>query len=371
MSVRHILSLVCILTVYLSVILLVKPHVFTFTYPSALTETYLRSQDIFDYTGSRRVILSDSEIHLAAGYLYTTGGDPSYYNFQHPPLIKYFFGIATRLFNRPLLVQLFFGITLLLLTYQLAWLYSKKISVPLIACLLLAIDPLMIDLTSQALLDLGLAVFVLAYVITFLYTPRSTILSGMWLGCIALSKFWTVAAFFFCFSFAYQKYIAKTFELRGQLISLITAAGFFALGYLPAFVIHHGQFNLFIFQMKTLNYWLHHSTANIPGNTFIMFVSGHFSNWWSHPRFTSIRPWSPLWPLAGLATIYHAYSSFTAVNPSRMHLVSFLPLAYLLYLNLQAPFPRYFITLLPFIYLCLAFKLSQIPARINVLHSKK
>ena len=47
------------------------------------------SQDIPHEVAGKRLFLSDSEIHIASGYLYALGNNPITFNFQHPPFIKY------------------------------------------------------------------------------------------------------------------------------------------------------------------------------------------------------------------------------------------------------------------------------------------
>lgn len=354
---KFFLYLLIPLTTYLFLLLATHPQIFSYTYPPTITETYLRSQDIFDYTGNRRVILSDSEIHMASGLLYAQGADPSYYNFQHPPLIKYLFGFSILLFNNPFIIQILFGLGLIAFTFTLSYRLFHHLPSATMASMLLAIDPLLLDLSSQALLDLGLAFFCLAYIHDLIFKPKNFIAHGTVLGLIALSKFWAVALFFFIFPQLYKLISRQKINLLFILKSLCVTALVFLLGYTASFITHRGLFNLPFAQLKILKYWLHHSSASLLGNSLLLFLTGHFYNWWSQPPFSLAQPWSLIWPLSLITTLLQIRPR-PYFSPSKFPL--YLPLAYLLYLSLQAPFPRYFILIIPFLYIFLAKTLMDL-----------
>lgn len=113
---RHALVIMTVLIVYLVRLTLSDLSIFSYQIPVDLTEKYLRSQDI-PHEVHGRIFLSDSDIHIAAAKQYALGADPTKYNFQHPPFIKYLYGFAYLLWGNPLLAQVVLGMILLIGTY--------------------------------------------------------------------------------------------------------------------------------------------------------------------------------------------------------------------------------------------------------------
>ena len=97
-TIKHFTLIFIALSLYYSIIAITKPVVLNYQFHDRLIQQYLRSQDI-THDVAMRSFLSDSDIHIAAGFLYASGADPAEYNFQHPPFIKYLFGVSILIFN--------------------------------------------------------------------------------------------------------------------------------------------------------------------------------------------------------------------------------------------------------------------------------
>lgn len=320
-----------------------------------LIKLYLRSQDIPDLASNKkRVFLSDGQIHTAAGYLYVKGAAPTDYNFQHPPLIKYLFGISTLWLQNPLFVQLVFALILVALTYLLAFRLTHNLIVSSLATILLSTDPLMANLVAQPLLDLGQATFLLLYVYLSLGKRPRPLLIGLALGAAAASKFWA-GALFFAASVNLYRLINKKLALKVLALELLVAATVFNSAYLATYLNLHGRFNIVFWQLKTLKYWFHHSTSSVPMASFLMFTTGVFKPWWNRAALNFADVWSVLWPLSLAWCSYESAKRILAKRFDRLALVLALPLLYLVYLGFQAPFGRYFILILPYTYLGLSY----------------
>lgn len=329
------------------------PQVFSYKFNQNLVRDYLRSQDINDPLGliKDRIILSDSDIYIASGYLYAKGGDPTNYNFQHPPLIKYLFGFSVLLTGNPLYVQIIFGLTLLFLTYFLGTKLLKNQIFSFVGTGLLLIDPVFGGMMNQALLDLGQAVFALGYVILMLFFPESFILQGIVLGLFAASKFWSTAALIVVLIFAFKLLIRKEkISIKRSGLSFVVAFVVFSLTYLKSFISAGGFFNIFFFLAKDLRFMLAHNSAVSFGGPVILFITGFFAPWWQS-GVVRATDYSFLWPISLLALIFMALK--TKIRDIKSFVFLF-PATYLLLLSTQVPFTRYFIIILPFTYLGLA-----------------
>ena len=154
-------------------LLISKPKIFSYKFNPALLKKYLCSQDMIKEPPCKRVFISDGEIYLSSGYLYAKGKDPTEYNFEVAPLIKYMYGYAILFFGNPFIVQIIFGILFLVLTYFFGLKFTKSSEIPLLACIFLILDPLFLTLSSTILLDMGQGVFLLLYLILMLYYQKN------------------------------------------------------------------------------------------------------------------------------------------------------------------------------------------------------
>jgi hypothetical protein len=349
-----------LITLAFCVLLIIKyPQAVSYKFNQNLVHDYLRSQDINDPLGliKDRIILSDSDIYIATGYLYAKGEDPTNYNFQHPPLVKYLFGFSTLLTGNPFYVQIFFGLTLLFLTYFLGTKLFKNTAVSLVGAGLLLIDPVFGGMMYQALLDLGQAVFALAYVILMLFYPESYIMQGLILGLFAASKFWSTAALIVILIFVFKLFIRKEkINMRKTGLSFVIAFLVFSLTYLKSFTAAAGSFNIFFFLAKDLRFMLAHNSAGSFGGPVILFITGFFAPWWQKGVVRAMD-YSFLWPVGLLGSIFLALK--TKIRDIKAF-VFLIPATYLLLTSTQVPFTRYFIIILPFIYLSLADLLKKL-----------
>lgn len=334
------------------------PQIFRYKIPTTLVHDYLRSQDIEDPKGliHDRIYLSDSDIYIGSGYLYATGSDPSSLNL-HPPLIKYLFGFSTFLTGNPFLVQILFGLGLLMLTYFLGTKLFRSPLAALGAVFFMMLDPVFAGMMDWALLDLGQAFFALGYLVSLFFFPGSWVLSGVALGLFASSKFWTTAVIFTVLVYAYKFIIRKEKpNFRGIGLSFLMGLTVFSLTYIVSFVNAGGMFNILEYQGRVLRFMLTHNSAASIGGPIILFLTGNFIPWWGTGGILRAPDWSLLWPMGLVSGIILSVRTKLGDLKAFFYLV---PCAYLLLSITQVPFTRYFIIILPFIYLSFANFLVQ------------
>jgi len=339
-----------------------KKEIFYYQFSYETVKRYLCSQDIPYEVNCERVFVSDDEIHIGAGYLYAKGADPAVINFQHMPLIAYLYGFTSIYLKNPYLLEIFFGILYLFLSYFIAFKIFKKRIISILTCLFLLIDPLFFDISSQASYELGQAVFAMLYFYSLLFL-KNPIISGIFLGLFATSKYYGAAIFFVLFLNLYL-FLKKDFFWKNFFTHFLVAFIVFCLVYIKTFINHKFLFNIFFFQLKLLKYWINHSITNLPFASIILFLTGFFKKWWEDYRFTWINTWTLLWPISFFTELY-LLRNFMKIKKFNLRkidvkiLVFALPIIYLLYLGSQAPFARYFIIFLPFSYMSLSYFLTQ------------
>lgn len=350
---KDLLIVGIIAILYIFLLLVFKRNIFSFQFDKRLLDRYFVSQDI-PHEVKGRLFLSDGEIYMATGYLYATGSDPTQFNFEHPPLIKYLFGLSIKLFDNPYYVQIVFGILFIFFTYFLGLKIFKRRLIPSLACLLILIDPLFLDVSSQPLLDLGQSVFMLAYTFTIFYLPSNFILQGITLALFAGTKFW-VTPLFFVFLYAAYNYYKKKFNLKIFFLHLFVAFVVYSFLYLKTFIDREGNFNIVFFMLKVLKYRLVHNTSSFFGSSILLFTTGFFKSWWGNRDFMIGNIWFFLWPVSLVVGTIQGFISVLKKKITIQNLIALTPLLYLIFLGVQAPFPRYFLTILPFLYLTLAY----------------
>ena len=355
MKVNNFLIAFLIATTYLFSLFLYKQNPFEYKFDNTLVNKYYLSQDITYEPSGKRLFLSDDEIHIAAGYLYAKGADPTLLNFQHPPFIKYLFGYSTLLFNNPYIVQVAMSFSLLMITFQLGLRTFKKWEVGLVGAMLLAVDPLFISFSTRALLDLGQTVLLLSYVLLVLYFPKRIISQGLVLGLLFGSKFWAGSLFFLGLFTAYKLY-SKQFIWKEYIKQIAIGAVVFSLTYFRTFINNSGLFNIVFFELKTLKYWFAHSVSSNFGSSVELFLLGNMRSWWGDGSMVREALWSPIWPLALVVSLTMSIKEVikTKWKIKREFMIYLVPIAYLAYLSIQAPFVRYFIVILPFLYISLS-----------------
>jgi hypothetical protein len=139
-----------------------------------------------------------------------------------------------------------------------------------------------------------------------------------------------------------------------------------------------------------IKFWINHSITNLPFASVLLFLTGIFKKWWDNQEFTFSHLYSILWPISFFASLSLIKKNFVfnrkeikkllknknsifntigekieflwgvVYKKSDLKLLIFAigPL-YLLYLGPQAPFVRYFVIVLPFFYLSLAYFLKE------------
>lgn len=351
---KHLALVLPVLAIYLAILVFFHPRVFTYRFDHEIVDRYFCSQDIPYEPPCPRVWLSDEELHIAAGYLYAKGHDPAVIDFQHMPFVATLYGFSIVLFNNPFYVEILFGMLYLTLVYILGMKLFKSRLIAIFGSSLFLIDPLFLDLSSQASYELGQAVFLLSYLILMVFYRKKFVLQGIVLGLLCSTKFWGAALFFIAATVAYRV-VKREFDIKIYIQHLAVAFVAFSLTYITSFVKQNFLFNIVFFQLKVLKFWLDHSVSNIPFASFILFTTGYFKSWWEGHEILRTQIWFFLWPVGLISSIILSVKPLLKWNISPILFFSSIPLIYLVYLGVQAPFSRYFILILPFCYLSLSY----------------
>jgi hypothetical protein len=338
-----------IIILYLGNLYFTSPEIFHYRFNNKLIKQYLCSQDIPNEVPCKREFLSDGELHIAAGYLYAKGYDPTKYHFQHTPLLKYLYGFTTLFTGNPYNLEIVLVILYLVLSYIFTWLVFKSHAIAIISCLFRTLGPLLRMLSGDASFEVGQADLMLIYGMVVLYKPKNFWLQGIILGLFASAKFWGAVPFFII-AFNGYNLIKKRLSIKTFFLQLVVGFLVFLATYIVTFINNKGNFNIIFFQMKMLKYWLEHSVATVPFSSLILFLTGYYQSWWANQEAMRGEVWNLLWPISIFIAFLKLKSDFFLRKITKKTLFAFIPITYLIYLGPQTPFVRYFIIILPFLY---------------------
>lgn len=305
-------------------------HKIFIRFDQSYIDKYMISQDILDTEDriKNRIFISDEDIYIASGYLYAKGSSPVDYNFQHPPFIKYLFGLSSIYFNLPLLPNIIFAIILLFEIFLLGKLFFKSELVGLLGSLFILFDPIFKEVTIYGLLDLGQIVFVLGFLIISIFYQKKLILQGILLGLATASKFYTPVILLLMMVYVY-KLISRKINIKNEFIVLFFSSITFYLCYWKAW-----PYNIFYHQAKIFKFMIDHNQATNWGGVLNMFFGGYF-----------------VWPILFITNLFMLFNKRNSISQKFIYII---PIVYLFIMTFQLPFTRYFIMILPFLYLSLA-----------------
>lgn len=361
---RNLISIVIIWFLFFVCLIIQKPGFYKFDFnPEKLTATYLKSQDIYDPQGEikDRVFVSDSEIYLASGYLYSVGADPAAYNFQHPPLVKYLYGFSLRLFQNPYVLQIVFSFAFFVLSYFLALKIIGDRRVSVLTLILISLDPLMADSVYNVYLDLGQTVFGLAFVLAYIFKPSSWIIQGLLFGLLLSSKFWSVSIFLMLILTFYRLYSTKNIRVADFLKMLAVSGTVYLLTYINFFIHGNGLIDFVWMQLKMLGFMLSHNSVSSPGGQIILFLTGMFDSWWRNGGLANGNVWSILWPLSFIAL---CYGLVIRKLRKKFILPAIIVFGFFIATFFGAPFTRYLIFILPYLYIVLSIVIFHFLSKI-------
>jgi hypothetical protein len=355
----------------LLVCLVRKPNFYRFVFsPQEMVGKYLKSQDIFDPQGNikDRVIIPDSDIYLASGYLYAIGKNPADYNFQHPPLLKYLYGFSLILFGNPYFLQIILGFLFITLTYFLGLKIARNYKISFVAAALMILDPSTSSSIFNLSLDLGQSVFGIGFVLLFIYYPSLWLAQGVLLGFLLASKFWSMSLFIFVLLVAYRFLFLRNFKLIHLIKMLIAAIITYVATYLVFFTKGGNITAFFLLQLKMVKFMVSHDAVSTIGGQLWLFISGFYNSWWNKGRLLRGDTWSAFWPISlGALCFGLIQKKLRAV----LVLPSIVIFGFFTATLKGAPFTRYFVFITPYLYISFAIVAYYLLTQIKKLQKIK
>jgi len=207
-------------------------------------------------TPSVENLVFDPELYALAGWLYIHGVPPSEFNFEHPPLAKFFIGISEVLFHSPTSMNAFFGLVTLLVVYLLSIRLFGKTFFALIPVYMLSLEKLFLGAARTSTLDIYSAFFVSLAVLMFLYTvknpklfPALSVVIGLGVACKWETAFVILA--FVGFLLLDRAWMKLGYFMASLPLALLT----YATAYTTYFLSGHSFLEFLALQMSIYKFY--------------------------------------------------------------------------------------------------------------------
>lgn len=306
--------------------------------------------------------MGDDGLFTYVGYRLVEGEDPSKNNPETAPVGKYLLGISVKIFGSSAYYALFFGISCIVVFYFIA----RKLLASLYALFVtvfLLFDPLFFSQFWKGWLDIPQLFFLLLTIVLLLYIKNQwtlktillTFISGLSLGLFSEVKLPILLPIVLLlevlFLFRINKRLLLFYFLGFILGFLIPYFQYFFLGHSLIDFIRLQKYIIAFYQNSQLS--VHHSAL-----WQVLFL-GNFPNI-VNATSTKVTEWSVIWPLLTLSSFYLIVQSIWNKNKYNNYwkaIAFFLLYGFVLYSFIPF-YTRYFLLLLPFLYLYAGFWLQ-------------
>lgn len=348
-----------------------KDLYFSFTYWQrfpALEKVFLGSQYVNKHpTGW----IPDETAFSYAGGKLIKGTNPVLVVPDAPPLGKYIIGLSTIIFNNENIVILFSAVVSLFLLYVLGVQVLRNKTIALVPPFLLTFERLFTNqLIYTPLLDLFQLVFLLASFIFFnlaLTKKKSWVwflLAGLSVGCFMATKFWvsgiTIIFSWFVVLLLLKKWKSLFFTSLASIVSLIIVP----LSYIRVFAFGY-SFHSFLGIQKWI-FLYHKSDLILPFSVWPLLLLNQWHVWFGNKSVIQDGQWSITWPILTIIfiiTIIGILVKKISVT-KQLLLILVWPIVYLLFFSVGEIFSRYFVILIPVLYVVAIYFLQQVFSQI-------
>lgn len=319
------------------------------------------------YANKKGKWINDEILYAFAGGAFMQGVSPVLINPEVPPLGRYIIGVSTVLFYNENTLNGLFAILTLLFTYLVAKQVTNSSNLALLPVFFLSFESIFKNqIINTPLLDIMQAVFLLACFYSFNKSLKSSrrllfiFLANICLGCFISTKFYILGLPIVLASLAvFTIHNLKT-HLRYYLITLPFAVGILLLSYAQAIITGYPLSDFLGIQKWILLYNSGH--LHFPFSVWQLLLFNRWHVWWGNVPVISDSQWFISWPILTISTLLAAISYFKGkFRENRNSEILFIwAFAYLLLLSISDASTRYFVILIPVLYILTTYFLKEL-----------
>lgn len=329
------------------------------------------------YANKKGTWLNDKILYSFAGGAFMKGVNPVLINPEVSPLGRYIIGLSTVLFNNENVLNGFFVIMTLFLTYIISRQVVKSKTVALLPIFFLSFEPIFKNqIINTPLLDIMHAVFLLLFFYLFnksLKSPQRSLLSiflaNCALGCFIATKFYilglpiVIASIIVLINNKLKKHFLQF------ILTLPIAIGILLSTYIQAIITGYPVSDFLGIQKWIFIYNSGH--MQYPFSVWPLLMFNYWYVWWGNIPVLSDPQWFISWPILVIftfLTLFLYLKKLIRTNKAVEILLVWV-FAYLLMLSTSDASTRYFVILIPVLYIITIFCIEEIVNKLLV--SKK
>lgn len=365
-----IFLLACILYNVVSVILQQPAkylaHDYWQRFPS-LKHAYLDSQ----YANKHPIWIVDEVAFAYAGGALIKGENPVFVVPDAPPFGKYLIGLSALIFNNEHIIIIIFALLSLILLYILGLTIFSDTLLGLLPVVLFSSEPIFKNqLIYTPLMDLFQLVFLLSY---FLFVNKAFllkknysiffILAGVFLGMFIATKFFISGVTLIAASVIYliKYYEKKKFVI--YLLSLPIAIAILLISYARVFAFGY-NFHEFLGIQKWV-FLYHNGQLILPFSVWPLLFFNQWYVWFGNAPIIHDSQWVLTWPIITLLSFVTIIFYFLKKisQKKEIEVLMLWVVCYLGFLSSGLIFSRYFLILIPILYIIALFGVIELYKR--------
>lgn len=329
-----------------------------------LLDKWTHSQHNLNQGYQYRGMMEDKELYTLAALDYSKGNDPTIINFEHPPLGKYLLGFSDKILGNVIYIQLFASVLILLLTYSI----GRSIKIPaaysLLSVLLLISDPLFGKYLTYVNLEIIHLFFVLLALYLLLNWESRGKLAPVFLGLGIGGVLSTKAIFNGLVMFGFTVIALCFKQKKPKTRQILTIIIFCFLAYLAAYSVFfkfHDFVDFIYLHLKILRFFRSYLPDYPWFEIFRILILGRWRTWFADPAIQPVADFWPVWPLSFFVFFWlFLKKGLTKKGGEKVKIILFWNLIYFGYSSVHVVFPNYLLPVIPSLYLCLTYALSEI-----------
>ena len=317
---------------------------------------------------SQRTI-GDDGLYMYEGYRLIRGGDPITLNAEVPPLGKYLIGISILLFGNAHVFGFLTTVTLIALTYVLSKIVFRQTLPALVAAVLVATDPLIINQVTLTMMDALQALFLMLFLTILFQIPsqtnaRRTIISaccGFVLGLFSETKLPLLTPVLVVAGSVYLW--RQTKRLRDIPVFLLCAGAGYLLPYAGYFLHGYTFIDWLKLQKWIVSFYSHGNISPTWGSSITTLIAGYYQNLFSR-GWERAAEWSPAWAVLLFSSLVAIGTWIRSRSKDPKWGILFFTLCSVLGIYTIIPFwTRYLVTILPLLYIAASVTIMRLPKR--------
>lgn len=312
-------------------------------------------------------IIPDETINSYAAGEYIKGTSPVLVAADTPPLGRYLIGLSTVIFNNENIITIIFSVSSLLLMYLVGFQIFKKTSLALLPPLLFSFEPIFKNqIIYSPLLDIMQLFFLLGCFYFFnkgINSKKFTVLfifANLFLGLFISTKFFITGVTILA-SWYLVLFLRKELDrIKSITVSLPISVFVLLLSYAKLFAFGYSIRSFLGVQKYVFLY--HKSQLILPFSIWPLLLFNKWFVWFGDKPIISDPQWLITWPIITFTSLIYSilYILKRLPNNKNIEVLMVWVILYLLFFSFGQISSRYFVILIPILYIISIYGLVSI-----------